>query len=286
MLRTSALLPFLLFPVLAQQTKDDPVQRAVAAMTASRRPGLCIVPPVNPTLEAQPMPVADREALRTRFHERLAALGLALPAMTDDSLAEITPLNTIGNRFLTRLNLLLLTDDAQTQLLLDEAVLLVASPERVGGKPDETLVLFDAQGKRIAGARASLTDEAAFVAAMDGLLQVVRKPKPSDMTRRVLTLASADQTGPRQEAIPLAIRHWREVAPLLQQELATATAERRNDLAALARDAMRSVVGLDRAGLLPFGCEWQDEQRFDPCPGCGMAMVGAPAKRMLRLSAR
>ena len=286
MLRTTALMPFLLFPVLAQKTKDDPVQRAVAAMTTSRRPGLCIVPPGNPTLEAQPMPVADIMALRTRLHERLAALGLALPAMTDESLADVTPLATVGGRFLTRLNLLLLTDDARTQLLLDEAVLLVAPPERVGGKPDETLVLFDTDGKRVAGARASLADESAFVAAMDGLLQVVRKPRPSETTRRVLTLASADQTGPRQEAIPLAIQHWREVAPVLQQELMTATNERRDDLATLARDAMRSVVGLDRAGLLPFGCEWQDEQRFDPCPGCGMAMVGAPAKRMLKLSAR
>lgn len=142
MLRTTALLPFLLFPVLAQQTNDTPVRRAVAAMTASRRPGLCIVPPVNPMVGAPAMPADAAEDLRSRFQERLAALGLPQAAMSNDALAEATPLGTLGERFLTRLNLLLLADDARTQLLLDEAVLVVAPVEVVGGKPDETLVLF------------------------------------------------------------------------------------------------------------------------------------------------
>jgi hypothetical protein len=287
-----SLLPFWVFPPLhAQETvAQDPVRAAVARMQALGRPGLCFVRPRSRADAGGVLDEAAQKRLRADFRERLRANGVVLGKLADAMVAEVTPLASVDDQFATLLHRLLLTQDPRALLLLVEPVLLAADAAAIGARPDENLVLIGADGRRIAGARIDLRDDGSFVRGAEALLQAARKPLPRARQERLqeaLALATSAEAGQRALAVQKLAADPGDAVPALQRALATAKESERAPLAEVATQVAQGLAGVDRAALLPFGADWLDDaSTIDPCPPCGMAMVSASARRMLRLQAR
>lgn len=280
-LRTA--LPFLLLAPLRAQ-EPDPMARALARIEATGRPGLCFVVPQD--RDALLHDAAAVAALRADFQERLRRLG-PVPWLSPAAVERATPMGSVQDRFTTLLHRLLLTADPRAQLLLLEPVLLVAAPERVGARPGENLLLLDARGRRVAGTGVELADDASFVRGADALLQAAREPRPDPAADEVLAQAGAADPDVRRAAAIRICEAPDRYLGRLQRGLATAGEEERERLAETIGQLVRGMTGNDRSGLLPFGVEWHDDGADDdPCPACGMAIMTATARRMLRFAAQ
>jgi hypothetical protein len=287
-----SLLPFwMLSPLFAQQAAPaDPVRAAVARMQALGRPGLCFVLPRTRDDAGGVLDAAGQQRLRADFRERLRSLGIVLGKMADAMVVEVTPLASVEQQFATLLHRLLLTRDPRALLLLVEPVLLAADARAVGARDGENLVLLGADGRRLAGTRIDLADDGSFVRGAEALLQAARRPLPRERQQQLqewLAMAGSPDAERRAFAATQLTAAGGDGVAAVQRALATAGDAERGPLGEVAAQVAVQLAGADRAGLLPFGADWIDDaSTVDPCPPCGMAMISASARRMLRLQAR
>jgi hypothetical protein len=271
---------------------DFALRAARERMRAEGALGLCFVVPRTWAELGGRLQGEELARWRVDFARRLQALGIVRGGSAE-ALERATPVGTVEEQFATMLHRLLLTGDVEAQLLLLEAVLLVAERDAVGAEPGENLVLLDARGQRRAGAQIDLRDDASFAWAAEALLAPARTPAselpaPARAARaEMLELAASVDPDQRGAALRLLVQQRRALLPALQQRLAAAAEAERTQLAATAGYAVQAIAGADRADLLPFGLCWQDDLGdVDPCPACGMMRMSTSARRMLTFAAR
>lgn len=165
-----------------------------------------------------------------------------------------------------------------------ECVWVLASPERAQAKEGETLVLLDAEGKRVAGAKVPLGDQAAFEKGVAELLTAEGR-----LQKRAAAVTTPELTA--------ALERMRDgQGPAVVQELSPRVDELISALVKAWRDAgdddVKTWVGSmlrsawwrrqkQETGL-PFGIKWTIETTEpEPCPPCGMAMPSFDGRKFL-----
>jgi hypothetical protein len=189
------------------------------------------------------------------------------------------------------------TIEAQTHLV--EAVYVVALGVHAGAKADETLVLLDADGKRVAGSTAKLT-AATFAASVRPLLRdgdrfaTRAKAARTPEVEKLLDALDDEDAEKVNKAVERLTLEFTAAGPAIIAACEASTdADVRGRLVQVIIRAFgrrRGDEGADAERPLPFGAKWKvgaiPMPEEDPCPPCGMMRIPPRSHDLLEFLAK
>lgn len=172
--------------------------------------------------------------------------------------------------------------DAQAHLV--EAVYVVVAGVHAGAREGETLVLLDADGKRVAGSTTTLTarDFAKTVRPLlrdDGRLATRAKAARTPDVEKLLDAIAGKDVEKANDAVARLHANFAAAGPaVLAAYEATKDGEANGRLAGVIAAAFarrRGDAGAEYERPLPFGTKWKagEVHKEDPCPPCGRMMI-------------
>ncbi len=192
-------------------------------------------------------------------------------------------------RMAVYLQLLLDSRDLDMQELLLEAVFVCAPAHLLGAEKAETVVILDPDGRRTGGAILDISDEHQVIRKLQHLLHGNRKLHKRAKAARTRQIAAAleDLNDKNAKARARLLQDIHAAIPVLVEA-------RHHHRDGAVRRAVGEVIqeahGRARKqgyrGLLPFGTVLHQRRLYDPCPPCGMAVVPAGSRKMLKLLAK
>ncbi len=195
-------------------------------------------------------------------------------------------------RMAVYLQLLLDSRNLDMQELLLEAVFVCAPAHLLGAEKAETVVLLDPDGRRTGGAILDISDEHQVIGKLQHLLHSNGKLHKRAKAARTRQIAAAledlsDTNKKSEKARARLLQDIHAAIPVLVEA-------RHHHKDGAVRRAVGEVIqeahGRARKqgyrGLLPFGTVLHQRRLYDPCPPCGMAVVPAGSRKMLKLLAK
>lgn len=270
----------------------------VAALRQARSRQAPVVAVVVPDVTTKEVPTKALKRQESVFKKRLQALydaktpdgdGPKRPACRADAWFTINFQDRLS-RMAVYLQLLLDSQDPAMQELLLEAVWVCAPARLLGAEKSEIVVTLDSFGRRTGGAILDLSDESDVVRKLQHLLHRNGKLRKRAAAARTPEIAAAfedlasDSSAKRSKATARLLRDIQTLIPAIietrHQHRDGAVRRGLDEIIAIACKRARKQ---DYRGVLPFGTELQQRSVYDPCPPCGMALVPAGTRKMLKL---
>jgi hypothetical protein len=268
-----------------------------AAKRRARQRGVPLIGFVTPGVDADEKPTPALRKKKAEFKSRLQALyNGASQAKTVGGKGVICSVNSWFTikfedrlaRFAVYLQILLDSKNTDVRELFLDSVCVCAPAGMLGAENSETVVILDADGKRIGGDVIDLSDAAQFVSKLSNLIHGGGKLRERAEATRTLQVKSAlsrlTASDARQVATAKAF-----LADNIQHCSAVVADERKNNkalrrvLGEVITSAYQRAVANSFHGVLPFGVTYEPRTVYDPCPPCGMARVPAGSRKMLKL---
>ncbi|MBL4848579.1 MAG: hypothetical protein JKY65_23910 [Planctomycetes bacterium] len=176
--------------------------------------------------------------------------------------------------------------------LLLQVVWVCASAEEVGAKPGETVVLIDATGKRVVGAKLKLGAKPKEVygklrTLIEGEGRFEARAKRSRQDPKIAAaLADLRDPAKRGNSYSLLQANIAAAAPAIFAQL-----DAEQDIEV--KRYLRSVLGqaywrlINQTKAFPYGVSWKlNVNQPEPCPPCGMASPSISGRAFLRFFTR
>lgn len=243
--------------------------------------------------------------------EKAAPKAEAPPQWFKDALAEMRATRSPGvaivlpdgkearAALLSELQTLLRQPSIEAQTHLVEAVYVVIDAARVGAAKDETLVLLDADGKRVASGTAKLS-AATFAEIVRPLLRdgerLAKRAKAArtpEVEKLIAALGDEDAEKVNAAVERLTLEFTAAGPAIIAACEASTDADVRGRLVQVIIRAFgrrRGDEGADAERPLPFGAKWKvgaiPLPEVDPCPPCGMMRVAPRSHDLLEFLAK
>lgn len=225
---------------------------------------------------------ADAEAPPQWFKDALAEM----KATKSPGVAIVMPADKDARAaLLAELQSLLQNSSFDAQMHLVEAVYVVAAGVHAGAKQSETLVLLDADGKRVSGSTTKVTaaDFAKTVRPLlrdgDRLATRAKAARTPDVEKLLAALSEKDVEKANAAMQRLSTDFTTACPAILaayESEQNEAAKARLTNLISWAFNRRLGGSGTKDERPLPFGTKWKiaPPPTEDPCPACGMMMRG------------